>query len=220
MSDLPPQSQSEGGVETATASKDAPSAPPATESSEPAATSSNQEAAPATEAAVSSTAPQTEAPAENVEDTEAIGPSTSAVSKSDAPSTGPAVHITLLLTNGARHPYKIDQRYLRKRSVDVENMDPFNISVYTLKELIWRDWRSEWEPRPSNPSYIRLIHFGRMLEDKLPLKECRFNHDAPNIVHMTVKPQEIVDEEDTKTGKGGRDRDGEDRDAGCRCVIL
>jgi hypothetical protein len=47
----------------------------------------------------------------------------------------------LLLTSGARHPYKIDEKYLKKRSVKVENMDPYNISVYTLKELIWRDWR-------------------------------------------------------------------------------
>jgi hypothetical protein len=38
---------------------------------------------------------------------------------------------------------------------------------------------------------------------------------------MTVKPQEIVDEEDAKTGKGGNRReDGEETHAGCRCVIL
>lgn len=47
----------------------------------------------------------------------------------------------LLLTTGARHPYKIDEKYLKKRNVTVEAMDPYNISVYTLKELIWRDWR-------------------------------------------------------------------------------
>jgi hypothetical protein len=47
----------------------------------------------------------------------------------------------LLLTTGARHPYKIDEKYLKKRNVTVEEMDPYNISVYTLKELIWRDWR-------------------------------------------------------------------------------
>ena len=38
---------------------------------------------------------------------------------------------------------------------------------------------------------------------------------------MTVKPQEVVDEEDAKTGKGGNRRDGdEESHAGCRCVIL
>lgn len=76
------------------------------------------------------------------DDTEAIGPTTTTASSKADPSAGPAVNITLLLTNGARHPYRIDQKYLRKRSVEVEEMDPFNISVYTLKELILRDWRS------------------------------------------------------------------------------
>lgn len=73
----------------------------------------------------------------------AIGPS------SDTPTllpkhsdiTGPQLIITLLLTNGARHPYKIDEKYLRKRSVSVEDNNPINLSTYTLKELIWREWR-------------------------------------------------------------------------------
>lgn len=55
---------------------------------------------------------------------------------------GPELVITLLLITGARHPFKIDRKYLRRRSVKVDNDDPFNMSVYTLKELIWREWRS------------------------------------------------------------------------------
>ncbi|KAF2002864.1 ubiquitin-like protein [Amniculicola lignicola CBS 123094] len=154
-------------------------------------------------------------------ETEAIGPSTdNPVVKLDTAS-GPVVLITLLLTTGARHPYKIDEKYLKKRSVNVDAMDPYNISVYTLKELIWRDWREEWESRPTSPSSIRLIHFGRMLDDKSPLKECRFQTEAPNVVHMTVKPSELIDDDDTKGGKGGNRRDdGEEIHAGCRCVIL
>jgi hypothetical protein len=62
------------------------------------------------------------------------------------PPTGPVITINLLLSStGTRHPYRIDQKYLDKRSVKAENakgeFDPFVISVYTLKELIWRDWR-------------------------------------------------------------------------------
>lgn len=56
--------------------------------------------------------------------------------------SGPSLVITLLLTSGSRHPFKIDGKYLRKQSVNVENNDPFAMSVYTLKELIWREWRS------------------------------------------------------------------------------
>jgi hypothetical protein len=39
---------------------------------------------------------------------------------------------------------------------------------------------------------------------------------------MTVKPQEVVDEEENaKTGKSSKTRDdGEEPTAGCRCVIL
>lgn len=39
-----------------------------------------------------------------------------------------------------------------------------------MKELIWTDWRQEWEPRPSSPGRIRLIVMGRMIEDKGLLK--------------------------------------------------
>lgn len=74
-------------------------------------------------------------------ETEAIGPSSDTPATKPDNSNGPVVVITLLLTTGARHPYKIDEKYLKKRNVNVEAMDPYNISVYTLKELIWRDWR-------------------------------------------------------------------------------
>lgn len=51
--------------------------------------------------------------------------------------------------------------------------------------------------------------------------ECRFNTDSPNVVHMTVRPQEVVDEEDaTKSKSMGRDGTGSERTAGCRCVIM
>lgn len=91
-------------------------------------------------------------------------------------SAGPVLIITLLLGTGARHPYKIDEKYLTKRNVSIPGeteggrKDPFSISVYTLKELILREWREEWEAQPSSPSAIRLIYFGRLLDDKTPLK--------------------------------------------------
>ncbi|KAI9839694.1 MAG: hypothetical protein M1838_004316 [Thelocarpon superellum] len=183
---------------------------------------------PSTTAVAPSTASEPVAPSSApppliVEDeTTAIGPSTGEVAVVEPDHPGATMMITLLLTSGARHPYKIDRKYLRKRNVNAVENDPFNLSVYTLKELIWREWRDEWEPRPSSPSSIRLIHFGRLLDDKAPLKECRLNADTPNVIHMTVRPQEVVDEEDAKTAKQelGRDRDGNERTPGCRCVIL
>lgn len=84
--------------------------------------------------------------------------------------------ITLLLPTGARHPYKIDEKYLAKRSVEIPDVtetgrkDPFSISVYKLKELILREWREEWDGKPASPSSIRLIFFGKLLDDKEQLK--------------------------------------------------
>ncbi|KAL4894770.1 ubiquitin-related domain-containing protein [Aspergillus ambiguus] len=134
---------------------------------------------------------------------------------------GPSLVITLLLITGSRHPFKIDGKYLRKRSVKVDNDDPFAMSVYTLKELIWREWRQDWEPRPASPSSIRLISFGKLLDDKAPLSDSKFSRDAPNVVHMTVKPQELIDEEDAKASKAQftRERDSSERSPGCRCII-
>jgi len=43
------------------------------------------------------------------------------------------------------------------------------------------------------------------------------NVTTPTIVHMTIKPQEIVDEEDAKSNT--RDREGNERSPACRCVI-
>ncbi|KAJ5177571.1 uncharacterized protein N7500_000270 [Penicillium coprophilum] len=135
---------------------------------------------------------------------------------------GPSLVITLLLTTGSRHPFTIDGKYLKKRSVNVENYDPFLMSVYTLKELIWREWRSDWETRPTSPSSIRLISFGKLLDDKSPVSDSRFSKEHPNVVHMTVKPQEVVDEEDAKGAKAqySREREASERSPGCRCVIL
>lgn len=162
------------------------------------------------------------------DDAMAIGPSVDDVqSVTNSPSDGPVCNITLLLTTGARHPYKLDEKYLTKRNVNVPGLteagkkDPFTISVYTLKELILREWREEWDSKPASPSSIRLIHFGKLLDDKDQLKQYHFSAETANVVHMTVRPADIVEEEEPKGGNkstsgGGRSREG---GGGC-CVIL
>jgi hypothetical protein len=60
-----------------------------------------------------------------------------------------------------------------------------------------------------------------MLTDYWWQIDCKFNEKEANVVHMTVRPQDIVDEEDASKGKGmGRNGDGNESTAGCRCVIL
>ncbi|KAK0124926.1 hypothetical protein ONS96_008801 [Cadophora gregata f. sp. sojae] len=196
---------------------------------EPAAETSQSTSTPlptAKEAITPEAGESSSAPAIKRLDSEAIGPSTDSSLVVPAAEAGPVLVITLLLGTGARHPYRIDEKYLTKRNVTVPGMtesgrkDPFSISVYTLKELILREWREEWETQPSSPSSIRLIYFGRLLDDKTPLKECRFNAESANVVHMTVRPQDIVDEEDASKSKTlARDREGGEATAGCRCVI-
>ncbi|EFW99364.1 hypothetical protein CMQ_5785 [Grosmannia clavigera kw1407] len=135
-------------------------------------------------------------------------------------------NITLLLPTGARHPYRIDEKYLAKRNVDVPGVtesgkkDPFSVSVYKLKELILREWRDEWEGKPASPSSIRLIHFGKLLDDKEQLTTYHFSAEAPNVVHMSVKPAELVDDDETtKNNTNGRVLRSREGGAGC-CVIL
>lgn len=142
--------------------------------------------------------------------------------------TAPICNINLLLTSGSRHPYKIDAKYLNRRNVvipetnDKDQPDPFSISVYTLKELILREWRSDWEAKPASPSSIRLIHFGKLLDDKEQLKKYLLNTENPNVMHMSIRPQDL-DEEEPKSGSknlgaGGGDSQRQ-RSGGC-CVVL
>lgn len=99
----------------------------------------------------------------------------------------------------------------------------------------------EWESRPASPTSIRLISFGKLLDDKAPLSgahrelysptatqfanqftDSKLNPDAPNVLHMTVKPQEVVEDEDAKGAKAsyGREPEVVERSPRCRCVIL
>ena len=178
----------------------------------------------------------------------ALGPDGEPAPSTD-PST-PTLRITLMLTTGARHAYTISQKYLSSRKVSAldasGNFDPREMSGYKLKELIWTDWRTEWEARPRDPSSIRLIIMGRMIDDKASLKGefslselsaklrllILYIPDLPfailnsNVVHMTVKPADLLDDEAEGAGKTGSKGSirahnaGEESGAGCRCVIL
>lgn len=135
-------------------------------------TASPSTSAPATTSQPPSSTPAASAPAPvqmKRKASEALGPATDAAITPPA-STGPVLSITLMLTTGARHPYKIDEKYLTNRGATAQNadgsFDPLQVSGYKLKELIWTDWRTEWEPRPATPSSIRLIIWGKMVDDK------------------------------------------------------
>ncbi|PHH54868.1 hypothetical protein CFIMG_001220RA [Ceratocystis fimbriata CBS 114723] len=138
--------------------------------------------------------------------------------------------ISLLLASGARHSYEIDDKFLAKRNVDVKSpstesssgkRDPFSISVYTLKELILREWHDVWGAKPASPNSIRLIYFGRLLNDRDSLRQSRFSVDAPNIVHMSVKPADVIaDDDEPKVNTKTLARSNTRTESTNCCVIL
>ncbi|KAK0665242.1 ubiquitin-related domain-containing protein [Cercophora samala] len=207
-------------------SSDAPSSPPA----EPTSNGKNKDEeappspSPAPSKAALSAAPAKDDDSLSIEPTAALPPP--AISNSVSPSS-PVCTITLLLPTGARHPYKIDEKYLSKRGVDIPEYlegggvkDPFSISVYKLKELILREWRDEWEGRPASPTSIRLIHFGKLLDDKEPLKKYQLSKDAPNVVHMSVRPAEMMEEDEGAKGGKASSREGRTREGGGGCCVI
>ncbi|GJN66821.1 hypothetical protein PLICBS_000843 [Purpureocillium lilacinum] len=168
-------------------------------------------------------------PSKERSDSMAIGPAQDDIrAVSHGATDNPVCNITLLLTSGSRHPYKLDAKYLTRRNVAMPEEtesgqpDPFSISVYTLKELILREWRSDWEAKPASPSSIRLIHFGKLLDDKEQLKKYQFSTEAPNVVHMSIRPADL-DEEEPKSGSKhlpSGSGDGQHSRGGSNCCVI
>jgi hypothetical protein len=163
-----PAAQSSAAVaETGASSKGKEKEEPAPQAETGASSKGKQKAEPSPQAGK-----QREGDSLSIEPTELPPPAITA----NSTESSPVCTITLLLPTGARHPYRLDEKYLAKRNVEMPDVtesgrrDPFSISVYKLKELILREWREEWEGKPASPSSIRLIHFGKLLDDKEQLK--------------------------------------------------
>jgi hypothetical protein len=59
------------------------------------------------------------------------------------PSTPqPVVRISLLLTTGTRHAMTLTKGSLKKKGFLPEDNDPYSLTVYQLKQMIFNDWRS------------------------------------------------------------------------------
>ena len=103
-----------------------------------------QQREPLTAGQIYKSAQQSSPPLTREKTAPAIGPATDKPTPvpKESEIEGPLLYITLLLSStGARHPYKLDEKYLKKRNVTVEGNNPINLSLYKLKELILRDWR-------------------------------------------------------------------------------
>ncbi|CAK7264649.1 hypothetical protein SEPCBS119000_001105 [Sporothrix epigloea] len=208
--------------------------PPAATTAAAAAETSADEAAVKTEAADAVNTSTASSPGDGQEAADAPPPAAARIASNQddeiAPVLGSAgtliCNITLLLPTGKRHPFKIDEKYLAKRGVEVPEVtetgskDPFSISVYKLKELILREWREDWENKPASPSSIRLIHFGKLLDDMEQLRKYLLSLDSPNVVHMSVKPPEMFEDEEATKGKSSARAPSTRNNGGGCCVIL
>ena len=88
-----------------------------------------------------------------------------------APARAKSLSITLLLISGVRYPFTINSEYLSRHNIQVADSDPMQMGVFALKECIWKEWKDEeWNVKPPSANFIRLIHFGRLLDDRQQLK--------------------------------------------------
>ncbi|TID21343.1 ubiquitin-related domain-containing protein [Venturia nashicola] len=146
-----------------------------------------------------------------------------AADSSTAATAEPAITITLLLPSGKRYPYTLNTKYLRKRKevVTVQDDDPSKITVYFMKLLLMHDWKEDWADKPQTADKIRLIYFGRMLEDSSTLKDCKLDGTAgPNVVHMSIRPPDTIEEDaDPKHASRAAEEEGS---RGCcgGCMVI
>jgi hypothetical protein len=68
-----------------------------------------------------------------------------------------SLKIALLLSSGPRNTFTISKGYLRKRDFLPESGDPYDISVHTLKSLIYREWHPGALHRPIFWSEVNLF---------------------------------------------------------------
>ncbi|KAF3936036.1 hypothetical protein ABW20_dc0100144 [Dactylellina cionopaga] len=97
-------------------------------------------------------------------------PITTAAAAPTEEDTGPGIVITLLILSGARSTFTLNPGYMKRHNVS--HADAMQMTVYNLKECVWRDWKEEElnTKQPGSPHLIRLILLGRLLEDKMLLK--------------------------------------------------
>ncbi|KAI5805129.1 hypothetical protein EDC01DRAFT_598979, partial [Geopyxis carbonaria] len=147
-----------------------------------------------------------------------------------SPTPAASLTITVLVQSGAKHQFTLDREYLERHQVKStsgkDNLtDPFTMTVWQLKECVWKDWREDWDTRPASALFIKLIQFGAYLNDSHLLRDCRLSVDSPNVIHMAIRPAEVGDDDATQRSTkgafgGSRDREGATRTPSCRCVIL
>ncbi|WRT64608.1 uncharacterized protein IL334_001541 [Kwoniella shivajii] len=163
------------------------------------------------------TPPSTSIPSHPLDPSIPSKPAVEETSISSIPPT-PKVNLKVLLISGQSK---------------VLSFEP-ELTIGRTKELIWSSWPSEWtDPaQPPSPSYLRILHAGRILQDdstlssnNLPATESPST--TPTVVHISVRSFSIRAEDDPKkpgglgrTTSASRSHRNDDDVGGCKCTIM
>ncbi|KAF8908600.1 ubiquitin-related domain-containing protein [Gymnopilus junonius] len=109
----------------------------------------------------------------------------------------PQTYLTFLLISGKR----------RTMSFEPET------AIGRVKELVWNAWPSDWQDdRPPAPSYLRVLYYGRLLQDD----ETLTTGPTPTIMHLSIRPYAPPNEDNSATNEP---LDVADSAGCCRCII-
>jgi hypothetical protein len=109
-------------------------------------------------------------------------------------------------------------------------------TVGRVKELVWNTWPNDWQDeRPPAPSYLRILHLGKILQDDDTLLQLKFpSHippepGTPSIVHLSVRSfaprgdsavkKKRRNQRSADAGEAGVDAETGEHAGSCCCVI-
>ncbi|KAH8585767.1 hypothetical protein B0O99DRAFT_646231 [Bisporella sp. PMI_857] len=107
--------------------------------------------------------------------------SSAGLSTKDPKST---ILISLITVAGERCVVRIEAKHLPR--YDTKDVDALDIPAELLKEILWSRWQKDWGSQPSDPSRIKLVHFGRTIDNFTPLK-FNLKFRAAIVVHMAIE---------------------------------
>ncbi|ODN79398.1 hypothetical protein, variant [Cryptococcus amylolentus CBS 6039] len=126
------------------------------------------------------------------------------------------VHLKVLVISGQNRFYSFEP----------------DCTVGRVKELVWSSWPKEWtDPaQPPSPSYLRILHSGRILQDDTSLSSNKLpagpSSSPPTVVHISVRSFSIKGDDEPKKPSAHRSlsrqsvRAADDEVGGCKCIIM
>ncbi|KZV68331.1 hypothetical protein PENSPDRAFT_653259 [Peniophora sp. CONT] len=128
----------------------------------------------------------------------------------------PQASVTFLLVNGKRRTMQFEPE----------------TTVGRVKELVWNTWPNDWQDqRPPAPSYFRILHLGKVLQDDDTLSQLNFaTYTAPaatppsTIVHLSIRAVAPPSDDGSKKKgswmRGSTDGEEAGEHGGCTCCII